>query len=225
MKPKFSPAPLLAEYIGSAILMIAAIAPIVLFVSVFESDISVALFANAVAVAFVLSALIEMLGPISGAHFNPMVSVIMALEKRITARRAALYIPVQIAGGITGTVLIHLMFYEVSGGLLFISDIKRNNYVFASEIICAFILVFAFLVLARVKSNKTSIIIGLLVGGLIISTSSFMFANPQVTIARIFTNSAAGIRPADAFVFIIMQFIGAFLAYGVFKLFFKNLRN
>ena len=205
----------IAEFLGSMFLVMAAISPVILFTEVLESHISVALIANALAVAFVLGALIEMFAPVSGAHFNPVVTLVMLADKKINAVKAALYIVVQIFGGIIGTVFTHLMFYNERGGVFFVSETTRNAYL--GEIIGTFILVFAILILVKVKSSKISLFIGLLVGGQIMATSSTMFANPQVTIARIFTNSASGIRPPDAAIFIVMQLIGGLAAYTVYK--------
>jgi len=216
---------LLAELIGSMFLVMAAISSIILFIVVLDSNISVAIVANAIAVAFVLTALIEMFGSISGAHFNPVVTVVMVIHKSITVSKAAMFIAVQIFGGVLGTVFTHLMFYDQMGGVLFVSDKVRSGHIYFGEVVGTFILVLAILVLIKIKSTKISIIIGLLVGGQLMSTSSTMFANPQVTIARIFTSSISGIRPFDAMIFIIMQFVGGLLAYAVYKLMFLKVKK
>jgi len=213
---------LLAEFLGSMVLVMTAISPIILFHSVLDSPINVAVIADAIAVAFVLCALIEVFGPISGAHFNPAVTVAMALENKIGVSKAALYILVQIVGGIIGTVFSHLMFLKVTGGLIFISNVVRNDYTYFAEIFGTFILVFAILTLVKTGSSRIPVVVGLLVGGELMSTSSTMFANPQVTIARMLTNSNAGVRPFDGMMFIIMQFIGALLAYEVYRLIFRE---
>lgn len=222
MQKRISIGELLAEFLGSMFLVMAAISSIILFTVILDSHISIAIIVNAVAVAFVLCALIEMFRSVSGAHFNPVVTMVMLIDKKIVATKAAFFVLVQITGGIAGTVASHLMFYTEMGGLLFVSDKVRNEYVFFGEIFGTFILVLAILVLVKVKSNKISIIIGLLVGGQLMSTSSTMFANPQVTIARMFTNSVSGIRPIDGLVFIVMQIIGALLAYAVYRLMFPK---
>jgi len=232
MKNQISLGELLAEFIGSMFLVMAAVSPMILFVEVLETHIGVALIANALAVAFVLYALIEIFGNVSGAYFNPVVAIVMAFERkcggmccisrRCIALKTLLFIPIQIIGGVAGIVLTHLMFYGEVGGLLFVSDIVRNDYIYFGEIIGTFILVFAILALVKTKSSRIPLIIGLLVGGQIMATSSTMFANPQVTIARMFTNSIAGIRPFDGLIFIAMQLIGALLAYAVYKLIFSK---
>jgi len=213
---------LLAEFLGSTFLMIAAVSPMILFYQVLESHIGVALFANALTVAFVIYALIEMFGNISGAHFNPVVTMVMAFERKIGALKSLMFILFQIAGGIAGTILTHLMFYGEVGGLMFVSNVVRSDYIYFAEIIGTFILVFAILVLVKQKSAKISSVIGLLVGGMVMATSSTMFANPQVTIARMLTNSVVGIRPLDGLMFIAMQIIGALLAYAVYRIMFSE---
>jgi len=212
---------LMAEFLGSAFLVMAAISPMIFFTYVLGADKGVALIANALAVAFVLFALIEIFGPVSGAHFNPVVTMVMLLEKKIHAPKAAMYVLFQFAGGIMGTVLSHLMFLGEVGGVLFVADTPRSGHVFFGEIFGTFILVLAILMLVKAGSSKIAIIIGLLVGGQIMATSSTMFANPQVTVARMFAGTSVGIRPADGLAFVVMQVVGALVAYGVYRLFFK----
>ena len=213
---------LFAEFLGSMFLVMAAVASMIMFAEVFEATKAVAVLANAIAVAFVLCALIEMFGSISGAHFNPVVTMIMLFEKKIGATKAALFMLFQFVGGITGTALSRLMFLGDVGSILAVSDNVRNEYVFFGEIFGTFILILAILLLVKKGSSKISVIIGLLVGGQLMSTSSTMFANPQVTVARMFTNTAAGIRPIDGIVFIAMQIIGALLAYAIYRLVFAK---
>ena len=208
---------LIAEFLGSMFLVMAAIASMILFTIVFDAPKGIAVFANAIAVAFVLCALIEMFAPISGAYFNPVVTMIMAFEKKITASKAAIFVLFQFVGGIVGTVFSHLMFFDEVGALLSVSENVRNRYVLFGEIFGTFILVFAILLLVKAGSSKISIVLGFLVGGQLVATSSTMFANPQVTVARMFTNTAAGIRPIDGIIFIAMQVVGALLAYAIYR--------
>ena len=222
MLKRISLGELFAEFIGSMFLVMAAVSSIILFTVVLDSHISVAILANAVTVAFVLCALIEIFGPISGAHFNPVVTMVMAMDRKIRLAKAILFVLLQIIGGTAGTIISHLMFYNEMGSLLSVPDTARNEYIFFGEIFGTFILVLAILVLVKIKSDKLPIIVGFLVGGQLMATSSTMFANPQVTIARMFTGSAAGIRPIDGLVFILMQIIGALLAYGVYRLMFSK---
>jgi glycerol uptake facilitator-like aquaporin len=209
----------LAELMGSFFLMIAAIAPTILFAEVFYSGIGVAVLANAIGVAFVLCALIEIFSPVSGAHFNPVVTLVSFLNKKITLAKAAIYIACQFIGGFTGVISIHLMFFDKFEGVLFVSGVERTGGAYFAEFLGAFVLIFVILMLGRAKVKFPSIIVAFLVGGMIVSTPSTFFANPQVTFARIFTSSVAGIRPGDAAVFIAVQIAGAVAAFFVFKIF------
>ncbi|MCL2754013.1 MAG: aquaporin family protein [Defluviitaleaceae bacterium] len=211
-----------AELLGSMFLVMASISSMVLFTAVFNASKDIAVVANALSVGFVLIALIEIFAPVSGAHFNPVVTLIMLFECKIDAARAVLYIFFQILGGMFGVVASHLMFYDHLGFILQISENSRHGYPFFSEIFGTFILVLAILLLVKHGSQKISIIIGLLVGGQLLATSSTMFANPQVTFARMFSNTASGIRPTDAALFVAMQIIGALLAYVIYRLFFAQ---
>jgi len=216
LKQKFA-----AEFIGSMLLVMSTIGSMIMFTRTIGGDKNVALLANAIAVAFILTALIEIFGPISGAHFNPIVTLIMWLEQQISTPDALKFVLVQILGGILGTAVIHLKFWEDMGGVFFISGNVRNGSLYFGELVATFILILVILMLGKVKSSTPSLMVGFLVGGQIMATSSTIFANPQVTIARILTSADSGIRPVDAAVFILMQLIGALVAYAIYRLFFK----
>ena len=139
--------------------------------------------------------LIEIFGPISGAHFNPAVSLAMVLGGKTGWKQASIYILAQVAGGLTGTVFSHLMFYHKIPKLIAVSEVTRAGGNYFAEILGTFILVLAILLLVHNQSDKISLVVGMLVGGQLIATSSTMFANPQVTFARIFTYAAAGVTP------------------------------
>ncbi len=202
----------LCEFLGSMILTIAAISPVILFNNVLEADIALTVLADAIAVGFVLFALIEIFSPICTAFFNPAVSIAFAVDGRLTWKQAGIYSANQILGGIAGLLISQLMFYNKIPKLFAISDISRLGGSDVAEILGTFVLVLAILSMVGQKSNKTSFVVGFLVGGMLLATSSTMFANPQVTIARMFTYSAAGIAPLDGLIFIAMQIIGATLA-------------
>jgi glycerol uptake facilitator-like aquaporin len=211
---------LITEFLGSMFLVIAAISPIILFNEgeLMGADISIAVIADAIAVGFILFALIEMFGPIGGAHFNPAVTYSMVILKRMPFREGLFYSSSQIAGGFAGMIASHLMFFHEIEVILTVSDVTRNGGTYFAEVLGTFILVLAILFLIRVSSKRLPLVIGLLVGGMLMATSSTMFANPQVTIARIFTYSAAGVSPLDGVIFIIMEVVGATLAVIVYKL-------
>jgi glycerol uptake facilitator-like aquaporin len=177
------------EFIGSIFLVIAAISPIILFVNILGAPIWIAVVADALAVGFVLFALIEIFGPICTAYFNPVVSFALALDKKITWLQAIRYSFFQILGGLVGLFACHLMFFDKIKILVEISTIDRSGGAYFAEILGTFILILCIFSLVYQKSDRTSLIVGLLVGGMLLSTSSTMFANPQVTIARIFTYS------------------------------------
>lgn len=207
----------ICEYLGSTFLVIAAIAPIILFTEVLQANLAVAVVANAIAVGFVLFALIEIFGTINTAYFNPAVSFAMAFNKEISWNQAANYCIAQILGGVTGLIITHLMFFHDIPIVVIISSVSRTGGTYLAEVVGTFILVLCIFSLVHQKSNRVSLVVGLLVGGMLLATSSTMFANPQVTIARMFTYSTAGISLLDGLVFIIMQIIGAFAAVIVWK--------
>jgi glycerol uptake facilitator-like aquaporin len=206
------------EYVGSLFLVVAAISPMILFLEVFESTLAVAVVADALAVAFVLIALIETFGPICTAYFNPAVSFAMVLTGKLTWKKGLELSFFQILGGLTGVAISHFMYQNVVNDLFGVSLITRNGGLYFAEILGTFLLVLTILSLSTQRNEKTSIIVGFLVGGLLLATSSTMFANPQVTIARMFTLSAAGISVFDGIIFILMQIVGTILAVVVWKM-------
>jgi len=214
VKPKIF---IVCEFIGSMFLVIAAVVPMILFIEVLKTDIAIAVVADALAVGFVLFALIEMFGPICTAYFNPVVSIGLAISKDITWSQAFRYSFTQILGGLFGIILSHLMFYDRVQILLTISDVQRSGGAYIGEILGTFILVLCIFSLVHQKSNRVSLFVGLLVGGMLLCTSSTMFANPQVTVARMFTYSVAGVNIFDGVVFIVMQSIGAISVVYIWK--------
>jgi len=207
---------LFAEFLGSLLLVFVAISPTILGYNVLGASIAIAVLMDAIAVGFVLFVLIEIFEPVSFCHINPAVTIAMMASKNIDARMGFLYIIVQIIGGICGTFVSHAMFI---GNDFFqwaiISDVTRNGGTYFAEFVGTFTLVLVIFGCMYKKSTRAGLIIGLLVGGFLITTSSTMFANPQVTIARIFTWAIAGIRPLDALVFVIVEIIAALAAVGV----------
>jgi len=203
---------LTAELIGSMFLVIAAISPTILGYNILHAGVPMSVLYDGIAVGFMLFALIEALGPVSGCHINPAVTIAMMMTKDIPLRSGCLYIIVQIIGGMLGIIASHLMFYHVVPTLITISDVTRPFGCYLAEYLGTFLLVMTIYGCMRNKSDRTGLVVGLLVGGSIIATSSTMFANPQVTIARMFTYAIAGIRPTDASVFIIAEILGALTA-------------
>lgn len=114
------------------------------------------------------------------------------------------------------------MFYDKISKLIVLSSFERSGGTYFAEILGTFILVLCIFALVHQKSDRISLVVGLLVGGMLLSTSSTMFANPQVTIARMFTYSNAEVSPVNGIVFIIMELIGAVIAVFIWEKFIKN---
>jgi len=212
---------LFSELMGSLFLLFIVNGVVILFDSLGGSS-QTLVFTSAIAVPAILFVNIEIFGPFSGAHFNPLVSMIEYFEKRISIKIFTLYIIAQFLGGLLGIITSHLIFYTIHPSILQISSIKRIQSAYVSEIFVTFMLIFIILIISDSRKSHPTSIIPFLVGANILSSSSTMFANPMVTIARIFTDSQAGIRPFDAFIFILMQIVGAVVAYLLFKIIFKT---
>lgn len=171
-----------------------------------SGNVAVALLANALATGAVLYVLILGLGPISGAHFNPVVSLIEASYRRLPRALLPGYLAVQIAGGIAGTLLAHAMFN--------LDLIQASHHVRAShgeligEVVATFGLWLVIATASRARPAATPAAVALYIVGAYWFTSSTSFANPAVTIARSLTNTFAGIRPADVAPFIAAQLAG-----------------
>lgn len=205
------------EFIGSMFLVIAAVSPMILFLEIFQTNLAIAVVADALAVGFVLFALIEIFGPICTSYFNPAVSFAMAVNKELSWMEAIRYSLFQISGGFFGVIIAHSMYYDSIPKLVTISTISRSGGAYIGELIGTFILVLCIISLVHQRSDRTSLVVGFLVSGMLLATSSTMFANPQVTIARIFTYSAAGINYIDAGMFILIQLFSAVLAVFTWK--------
>lgn len=222
MKNQNSMRELMAEFIGSLFLLTVVNGVAIMFSATLDGNDRSVVLTSAIAVSAILFVIIEVFGTISGGHFNPIVTLVMLFENQITMIRSIQYMLVQILGGIVGVMVSHFMFYDESGGFLFISEVTRSGFNYFSELVGTFMLIFVVLALTKIKSDKATFVIPLLVGANILATPSTMFANPQVTFARMFTNSQAGIRPIDGIMFIMMQLLGMLVAYAVYKLMFKK---
>jgi glycerol uptake facilitator-like aquaporin len=203
------PRRLVAEALGTALLVATVVGSGIMAESL-TKDVALALLGNTLATGAILVVLISILGPISGAHFNPAVTLIFALRRDLTPRDALLYVAVQVAGGIAGTVLAHAMFALplVDASL----KIRTGGPQWLAEGVAAFGLVAT--ILAGIKFNRTAIpwLVGLYIIAAYWFTSSTSFANPAVAIARSLTNTFSGIRPVDMPGFIAAEFSGAVLA-------------
>jgi glycerol uptake facilitator-like aquaporin len=208
--PNFDmPRRVVAEALGTALLVATVVGSGIMAESL-TRDVALALLGNTLATGAILVVLISILGPISGAHFNPAVTLIFAFRRDLTPRDALLYVAAQIAGGIAGTLLAHAMFalplWEAS------LKIRTGGPQWLAEGVAAFGLVAT--ILAGIKFNRAAIpwLVGLFITAAYWFTSSTSFANPAVAIARSLTNTFSGIRPVDLPGFIAAEFCGAILA-------------
>lgn len=212
-----------AEFIGSRLLVFTAISPTILGFNVFDSGVTLTVIMDALAVGFVLFVLIEVLEPVSYCHINPAVTIAMLVAGKIGFKAGLLYIVVQLIGGICGTIASHAMFigHDFFQWIV-ISDALRSGGNYFGEFMGTFTLVLVIFGCGYKKSTRPGLIIGLLVGGFLLTTSSTMFANPMVTVSRVFTWAIAGIRPTDASVFVVVQILAAIVATGVAKFLFPE---
>ncbi len=205
------PRRLLAELLGSAFLAALVIGSGIAAQRLSPTDPGLQLFENAAATAAGLYAIILMFGPVSGGHLNPVVSLVDAAFGGISLRHALAYLPAQVAGCVLGVITANLMF-----GLAAISISTRHRASPAhllGEIVATLGLILLIFSLARTRrSAVTPGAVGAYIGAAYFFTSSSSFANPAITIGRMFSNTFAGIAPASAPAFIIAQTIGGALA-------------
>jgi glycerol uptake facilitator-like aquaporin len=205
---------LTAECIGSAFLLATVIGSGIMAERLAGGNIALALLGNTLATGAMLVVLILIFGPVSGAHFNPAVTLSFRLRGEISTTDAALYTLAQIVGALAGMLAAHFMF-ELS--LIQVSSHMRAGPAqFGSEIIATFGLLATIFGCVRYRVEAVPYAVGLYITAAYWFTSSTSFANPSVTIARSFTDTFSGIRPEDAPLFILAQLIGAVLASLVF---------
>lgn len=207
------------EAIGTGTLVAAVIGSGIM-ADALTQDVALALLANTLATGAILAVLIAVLGPVSGAHFNPAVSLVMWLRREIDAQTFAFYVAAQIAGGILGAIAAHLMFDQAM--IQFSGKMRTGGAQWFSEGVAAFGLVCVILLGARFQKSAVPWLVGLYIVSAYWFTASTSFANPAVAIARSFTDTFAGIRPADLPGFIIAEFAGALVALAFTRWLLKN---
>ena len=199
-----------SEAVGSFFLFAGVIGSGIMAESLADGNVAIALLANALATAAILYVLIETLGPIGGAHFNPAVTLAFRLEREIGTGLALAYIAAQLVGGALGAWAAHLMFdLEV---VQFSTKARAGLGQWSGEGIATFGLVFFILVGARQKPGTVPAVVALYIGAAYWFTSSTSFANPAITVVRSLTDTFAGIAPADVPLFIAAQIGGALAA-------------
>ena len=205
----------LSEYLGTTFLLMIVVGSGIMGQSLSDND-SITLLANTIATGAGLIVLIWMFGKISGAHFNPAVSVVMFANGELSSRNFILYGLLQVSGAISGTLLANYMFGLDALQVSVNSRSGLNLYI--SEIVATFGLLLVILRVRTVRSELVAPAVGLYITSAYWFTSSTSFANPAVTIGRMFTDTFTGIDPGNVLFFLTAQFIGAFLAFGINKI-------
>ena len=202
---------LLAEAVGTAFLLAAIAGSGIMGEALANGQAGTALLPHSLAIGAILFVMITLLGPVSGAHFNPAVTMVFALNGEMEQREAAPYVATQIMAGILGVLAAHLMFdldiAQVS--------VKQRAGIgqWSAEVIATAGLIFVILGGLRTNAALIPAMVGLYIMSALWFTASTSFANPAVTIARVYTNTFSGIQPFDAIAFVIAQFIGAFCGW------------
>lgn len=208
---------LFAEFVGTALLLAAVVGSGVMGVRLAQGNDAIALLANAGATAAALYVLIVLFAPISGAHFNPAVTMAMRLRGDMSKGDALAYVGVQLAGAVLGVLLAHAMF-----GLVLVQPgvhARTGAAQWLSEGVATFGLLLAILLGLRHRPRAIPVLVASWIFAAYWFTASTSFANPAVTLARALTQTFAGIRPIDVPAFVVAQLVGAALAIGAASLF------
>jgi glycerol uptake facilitator-like aquaporin len=204
---------IIAEALGSFFLFATVVGSGIMAEQLAGGNVAVALLGNTLATGAMLFVLITMLGPISGAHFNPAVSLVFHLRGELATGMLLAYLCAQLAGGVAGVWAAHLMF-DLS--ILQFSEKARTGMgQWAGELIATFGLVLTILGTVKERREWVPISVALYIVAAYWFTSSTSFANPAITVARSLSNSFAGIAPGDVAGFVAAQLVGALLALGV----------
>ena len=201
---------LLSEYFGTTILVATVVGSGIMGTNL-SDDALIVLLVNGLSTIFVLGILILTLGPVSGAHFNPLVTIALALTRQFPVKQVVPFVLTQVAGGIYGAVIANAMF-----GQSFFQISTKQRFEFGTaigEVIATTLLLFVILSLIRTdRANLIALAVPGVIGAAYFFTSSTSFANPAVTIGRIFSDTFAGIAPGSVIGFIAFQIVGAALA-------------
>lgn len=212
---------LAAEAFGTAILIVAVVGSGIAASRLSAGDVGLQLLENAAATAGALIGLILMFGVVSGAHFNPVVTLLDRALGTTSTRDTALYVVAQVVGGCLGTILANLMFGLPAVELS--TTGRSSGALWLSEVVATVTLLV--LIQGCVRTGRASVVpfaVGAWIGGAYWFTSSTSFANPAVTVARTLSDTFAGIAPASAPMFILMQLLGAGIAFGLVRLFYPH---
>ena len=206
---------LVAEALGTGLLIVAVVGSGIMATNL-TNDVAVQLLANAGATVGALIALIMMFGPISGAHFNPVVTAMTCLRGERSWRELAPYFAAQVVGGVVGAAVANLMFeLDVLGPS---TKIREGGGIWLGEVVATFGLLLVIFLIGQSRPDSVPLAVGVWIGGAYWFTSSTSLANPAVSIARAFSDSFAGIAPESVPMFIVMQLVGFVLAVPVLRL-------
>ncbi|MBM3683847.1 MAG: aquaporin family protein [Actinobacteria bacterium] len=212
---------LLAEALGTCLLIVAVVGSGIMASRLSPADVGLQLLENAAATAGALVGLILMFGAVSGAHFNPVVTLVDRLSGAISWRDAGAYMVAQTLGGCVGTVVANVMF-ELDAVTLSTKE-RSSAALWLSEVVATIGLLLV--INGCVRTGRASVVpfaVGAWIGGAYWFTSSTSFANPAVTVARTLTDTFAGIAPASAPAFVAMQFLGAVIAFSLIRTLYPN---
>jgi len=218
------PRRLAAEALGTGLLIVAVIGSGIMASRLSPGAIGLQLFENAFATAGALVGLILMFGAVSGAHFNPVVTITDRLLGTVTTRDTVLYVCAQVVGGCLGAMLANIMFELPAAE--FSTHHRSSGALWVSEIVATVGLLLV--INGCVRSGRASVVpfaVGAWIAGAYWFTSSTSFANPAVTIARTLSDTFAGIAPSSAPMFIVMQFAGMVLAFGLIRFFYPHVHE
>ena len=205
---------LAAEALGTGLLLAIVIGSGIMGQRLSGGNVALALLGNTLATGAGLVVLIGVFGPVSGAHFNPVVTLAMAVRRAITPKAAAAYVAVQMAGAVLGVLAAHAMFGEA---LVQVSQKLRDGPALAwSEFVATFGLLGTIFGVSRFKPESAGVAVGLYITSADWFTASTSFANPAVTVARSLSNTFAGIAPHSVPLFVLAQLTGALAATVVF---------
>lgn len=207
---------LLAEGLGSAFLAAVVIGSGIAAQQLSPGNVGLELFENAAATAAGLFTIILMFGPVSGGHFNPVVSVVDAAFGGISWRNAAAYVPVQVAGCIGGAVVANLMFSKAAVSLS--TKHRASGAHFLAEVVATVGLLLVIFSLARTGRGRTApAAVGAYIGAAYFFTSSTSFANPAIAVGRMFSDTFAGIAPGSAPVYVLAEVAGGVIGWLLIK--------
>ena len=212
---------LVAEGLGTALLLVSVIGSGVMGASLAQGNVAITLLANAIATGCMLYVIIAVLGPISGAHFNPAVSLAFALRGRMPMRDMLGYIAAQIMGAIIGVLVTHLMF-ELPVWQWSMTLHRTGGAQWLSEMIATFGLLMVIFGGLKARAEAVPTLVALYITGAYWFTASTSFANPAVTIARGFSDTFAGINPAHIPAFIVAQLVAVGIGHFALKALFDE---